>query len=206
MEDYRVYVSKLSALVVWVSKSKPSVLKLMQIIVLNGFLQVFLLRHRSHLANLNLISTWQMMMISYKSNLNGCFTWFRRWTSVFFFTYVLERHFVALGLCCPHSINSNTSLYYLWMGLKCQPIDDSSPICSKACLTCTHLEPTCCHWLNPHSGWRMNTWKLLAMAHWHVNLDLRNVHSEDITRHICYSSTVCCEKKNVDALSPCAPS
>lgn len=65
------YVSKLSALVVWVSKSKPSVLKLMQIIVLNGFLQVFLLRHRSHLANLNLISTWQMMMISYKSNLNG---------------------------------------------------------------------------------------------------------------------------------------
>ena len=96
------------------------------------------------------------------------------------FTNLLERHFATLCLSCPDSIKSNSSLYYLWMGLKCQPVDDSSSICPKACLTCTHLEPTCCHWVNPHCGRRMNTWKLLAMAQWHVDLDLGNVHSEDL--------------------------
>ena len=154
------------------------------------------------------LPTWKLqeMMISYESNLNGCF--YLIWTMNKFYTNLLEHHFVTLGLCCLHFINSNSSLYYLWMGLKCQPVDHSSSICPKACLTCTHLEPTCCHWLNPHSGRRMNTWKFLAMAQWHVNLDLRNVHSEHIIRHTCYSSTVCCEKQrnDVDALPLCTPS
>ena len=112
-----------------------------------------------------------------------------RWIS--FFINLLERHFVALGLCCPNSINSNSSLYYLWMGLECQPVDDSSSICPSACLTCTNLEPMCCHWLNPHSGRRMNMWKLLTMAQWHVNMDLRNVQPEGIR----YRLTFCFREK-----------
>ncbi len=95
-----------------------------------------------------------------------------RWTSLL--TNLCECHFVTLGLCRPYPIKSDTSVCHLWMILESQPVDDSSSICSNACLTNTHLKAARCHGLNPHSSRRVNKWKLLTMAQWHEYLNLKN--------------------------------
>ena len=59
--------------------------------------------------------------------------------------------------------------------LESQPVDDSSSICSNACLTCTHLESTCTDGFNPQSSRRVNTCKLLTMAQCYMNLNLKRV-------------------------------
>ena len=64
---------------------------------------------------------------------------------------------------------------HLWLILESQPVDDSSSICSNACLTSTHLESTCTDGFNPQSSRRVNSCKLLTMAQCYMNLNLKRV-------------------------------
>ena len=83
-----------------------------------------------------------------------------------------EGNFVTLSFRCPYSTKRNTTTRHLWMILESQPVDDSCTIWSNTWLTCTHIKVTCSDGLNPHSrGW-MDTWKLLTMAHRHIDVNL----------------------------------
>ena len=83
-----------------------------------------------------------------------------------------EGNFVTLSFRCPYSTKRNTTTRHLWMILESQPVDDSCTIWSNTWLTCTHIKVTCSDRLNPDSWRWMDTWKRLAMAHRHINVNL----------------------------------